>query len=84
MYLHYLIRLGNFVALSKRHKSNSAYLSLYYSGLMSWVKVKDEELLRVEAVAGIPDRVAAQITEVEVHIHLSFLYALVVCVSLCQ
>ena len=33
---------------------------------MLWVKAKDEELLRAEAVAGIPDRVTAQIAEVEV------------------
>ncbi|CAI8055159.1 Dystonin, partial [Geodia barretti] len=36
-----------------------------YNGLMSWLKAKDEELLRAEAVAGVPDRVTAQITEVE-------------------
>ena len=33
---------------------------------MSWLKAKDDELLRAEAVAGIPDRVSAQIAEVEV------------------
>ena len=61
----------SFVALStKRHTNPTLRLSLYYSGLMSWVKAKDDELLRAEAVAGVPDRVAAQITEVEVHKHI--------------
>ena len=39
---------------------------IHYSGLMSWVKAKDEELLRAEAVAGTPERVSAQISEVDV------------------
>ena len=38
---------------------------------MSWVKAKDDELLRAEAVAGVPDRVSAQIAEVEVCFCLS-------------
>ena len=41
---------------------------------VAWVKAKDEELLRAEAVAGVPYRVASQITEVEVHIHILFSY----------
>ena len=51
-------------------------LSLYYSGLMSWLKAKDDELLRAEAVAGVPDRVTAQITEVEVDIHIHSILSL--------
>ena len=41
---------------------------------MSWVKAKDDELLRAEAVAGIPDRVTAQIAEVEVHVLSLYLH----------
>ena len=37
-----------------------------FSGLLSWVNMKDEELLKAEAVAGIPDRVISQITETQV------------------
>ena len=33
---------------------------------MSWAKGKEDELLRGEAVAGLPERVAAQMTELEV------------------
>ena len=36
------------------------------SGLVQWVKMRDEDLLRAGAVAGIPERINAQITDVKV------------------
>ena len=36
------------------------------SGLLSWVRAKDDELLHAEAVSGIPSRVEQQIADTEV------------------
>ena len=44
-------------------RDSTVYIS---SGLVAWVKAKDEELLRAEAVAGIPDGIQTQITETQV------------------
>ena len=36
------------------------------STLMSWVREREEEVLKAEPVAGVPERVRVQMTEVEV------------------